>query len=122
MTEKGWNVWIEGDTLAGQNPPEQWEEFAHDSDVCQVETWSTQLAGRERTPEFVREKHDELLVFHACLLEHGFAPPDVPSYAELEELMLVEGDIFDLATLTGVTPEDLEQAGCENPLHRWGGY
>ncbi len=119
MQSKGWNYWVEDGQGVGQNPPEQQDEVTRDREARMDEIGANDILAPEWTPEHMREVYDATAEFHDCLIDAGFSPPNLISYAEWEEMLLVEYQYYDLVSLTGITHAQLQETECVDPLSTW---
>ena len=120
LRERGWPVSHVDDTLVVNNPPEQTQRYIEDSGECYEAIGANDVQAPDLTPEFAQARFDETVEFHACLTAAGFDVPELPSYEAYEEALLIDLEVYDLASLASITYSELQETDCTDPLTTWG--
>jgi len=125
LADKGWNIEIErpGEFTA-MVPPGQ--ESAHQADykACLIEHRIGIQPAPPVNPQWAEREYAAQTKARACLVDEGYAVPELPSYRVYEDEFLSGGtiDIYSLARNAGVDFDEDPSIyqRCPDPMDSWG--
>ncbi|QKJ19926.1 hypothetical protein [Microbacterium hominis] len=120
LLERGWDVTIQGDSVHGRNMGEQYDAYIRDTEECSELVAPNQPEPPELTPELAREEYDAQVLYRACLLEHGVDAPELPSYQQFEDALLIDKSVYDGSFEAGLPGGSELRRTCADPLETWG--
>lgn len=119
LLERGWDVTVESGSLH-VNHGDQYDAFIRDTEECGEIVAPNQPPPPALTPELARDEYDAQVRYRDCLIAHGIDAPELPSYQQFEDALLIDLDIYDGSYEAGLPMSSELRVTCKDPLETWG--
>ncbi|MBB4139567.1 hypothetical protein [Microbacterium invictum] len=120
LQELGWDVALDGDSIRGGSTEAQHDVYVRDIEECAAKGAPNVPQSMEWTPELARIEYDAQVRYRECLIEHGVDAPELPSYQQYEDDMLVRGDVYDTSDAAGLSYDSELRLTCADPFETFG--
>lgn len=120
LLERGWDVVVDGESIRGRNMGDQYDAYIRDTEECGELAAPNQPPPPDLTPQLAREEYDAQKRYRDCLIENGVDAPELPSYQQFEDALLIDGDVYDGSYEAGLPGSSDLRVTCADPLETWG--
>lgn len=120
LQELGWDVVLDGDSVHGRNMGAQYDAYIRDTEECIAKGAPNVPQSMEWTPELARVEYDAQVEYRECLIEHGVDAPELPSYQQYEDDMLIRGEPYDGSEAAGLPYGSELRLTCADPFETFG--
>lgn len=122
LMQKGWDVDPYRDGYAFPGPPEQIDVFHADQLACYSELGFDKQPPARMDDEHLTAMYQLEQQLRTCLIEQGFAPPELPSMQKYKDDILTKGVMYSSYEAIGISGSDMSGIRdiCADPLETWG--
>lgn len=120
LQELGWDVSLDGDSIRGGSTEAQYDVYIRDIEECTAKGAPNVPQSMEWTPELARIEYDAQVRYRECLIEHGVDAPELPSYQQYEDDLLIRGAAYDGSYEAGLPGGSELRLTCADPMETFG--
>jgi hypothetical protein len=123
LSRKGWDIEPYRDGYAFPGPAEQADVFHEDNMACYRELGLDEAPPARMDDEHLAAKYAQEQQLRDCLIEQGYAPPELPSLQQYKDDILTKGVIYSSYEAIGIGMSDMSGIRdiCVDPLEVWSG-